>query len=238
MTRDPYEVLGVSPQASEEEIKSAYRKLAKRYHPDVNPNDPSAEEKMREVNDAYDRIKNKDKYEARRQAQTGPGYGGQSAYEEYRNYGPFGDFGNFGGYGGYTGSRQASAGQDESNEFRAARSYISAGYFDEALHVLSQMSDRTARWYYYSALAHAGSGDQVTALSHAQQAVQMEPQNMEYQTLYNRLSQGGTVYTQRGNEYGFPNFRLNPLCLTLCAAQLLCGLFSGAGGLYPLLFCI
>ena len=55
--RDPYEVLGVSRDASDEEVKKAYRQLAKKYHPDVNPGDKTAEEKMKEVNAAYDAIK-------------------------------------------------------------------------------------------------------------------------------------------------------------------------------------
>ena len=57
--RDPYSVLGVSPSASEDEIKSAYKKLAKKYHPDVTGNSPEAEEKMQEINAAYDEIMNK-----------------------------------------------------------------------------------------------------------------------------------------------------------------------------------
>ena len=50
---DPYSVLGISPDASEEEIKSAYRNLVKQYHPDTNPQEEHAEEKMNQINAAY-----------------------------------------------------------------------------------------------------------------------------------------------------------------------------------------
>ena len=61
MIEDPYKVLGVSPDASDEEIKRAYRKLAKQYHPDLNPGDPVAAKKMQQVNAAYEQIKNPEK---------------------------------------------------------------------------------------------------------------------------------------------------------------------------------
>ena len=80
MIEDPYKVLGVSPDASDEDIKRAYRRLAKQYHPDRNPGDAEAAKKMQEVNAAYEQIKNPEK------AQPNPGgYGGY--------YDPFGGYG-------------------------------------------------------------------------------------------------------------------------------------------------
>lgn len=77
MARDPYEVLGVPRSASEDEIKTAYRRLAKKYHPDLNPGDPTAAQKMNEVNEAYDRIKNP---QAWQQPQHTNPYAGQQTY--------------------------------------------------------------------------------------------------------------------------------------------------------------
>lgn len=72
--KDPYDVLGVSRNASEDEIKKAYRALAKKYHPDANPNNPEAAEKMKEINAAYDQIQNPQNYKQ------------QNAYNDYSNY--------------------------------------------------------------------------------------------------------------------------------------------------------
>lgn len=97
MTRDPYEVLGVSRGASEDEIKQAYRRLAKQYHPDLHPGDAACAKKMNEINEAYDLLKNPQAYQAYRQQQQQSAYQQayrqqQSAYQQQNQqyYDPFG----------------------------------------------------------------------------------------------------------------------------------------------------
>ena len=97
MTRDPYEVLGVSRGASEDEIKQAYRRLAKQYHPDLHPGDAACAKKMNEINEAYDLLKNPQAYQAYRQQQQQNAYQQayrqqQSAYQQQNQqyYDPFG----------------------------------------------------------------------------------------------------------------------------------------------------
>lgn len=100
--RDPYEVLGLSPGASDDEIKAAYRKLAKKYHPDLNGGSATAEAKMKEVNEAYTiLIKHKNQGYSQSYG-SGGSYGGQGAYGSQGGYGGQGGSGGYGGgsYGG------------------------------------------------------------------------------------------------------------------------------------------
>ena len=222
MAKSPYEVLGVSPGTSDEEVTKAYRKLAKKYHPDLNPGDSSAEEKMREINAAYEAIK----------SHKSGGYGGQESYpggyrqqRTYRGDDPFGGF-EFGGFG-FGGFEEFFGGaftgqQAGSPILRQAQSYIMAGQFDEALRVLSRVEKKDAMWYFYSAQANAGEGNRVTALQHAREAVRLEPSNLEYRNLLQRFQQGSYTYRQRGEGQGFNMSRVGRTLLQLLMAQVCC----------------
>ena len=103
--RDFYEVMGVPKNATEDEIKKAYRKLAKKYHPDLNPGDKEAEAKFKEVNEAYEVLSDKDKrarYDQFGHAGVDPNFGGGAGGSPFTGDIDLGDIFNsfFGGFGG------------------------------------------------------------------------------------------------------------------------------------------
>ena len=126
--RDYYEVLGVSKNASEDEIKRAYKKLARKYHPDMNPGDKEAEEKFKEVNEANEVLSNpekKAKYDQFGFAGVDPNYGaGQGGYGGAGGF-DFGDlvdiFGSFFG-GGFGGGRHNPNAPQRGESIRASLS--------------------------------------------------------------------------------------------------------------------
>ena len=211
---DPYKILGVSPDASDEEIKRAYRRLAKKYHPDLNPGDAEAARKMQEINAAYERIKNPDQ----------AGAAGQSGSGAYGAYGPFGNYGPFGGYGSY--GSYSGADQQGDPYQRAAYKYIRFGRFREALNALGNCAVKNARWYYLSALANEGLGNQITALEHIRRAVSMEPGNPTYLNVLEDIENGGATYREQAGTFrGFSMGRnpCAPLCLCYFLQMFCCG---------------
>ncbi len=231
---DPYRVLGVSPTATEEEIKKAYRTLSRKYHPDANINNPNkaqAEEKFKEIQQAYQQIMDEKEHGSSASYQNGYGsYGNnQSGYGENRDYGydniwGFGGFGNYGGYGGQNGygSQQQNSNDPDDNYKKAAENYIRGGHYEEALNVLNGIRNRDARWYYLSAMANSGLGNNVVALEHARKAADMAPGNPEYQRLLRQLESGGSWYGQQRSTYRGGTTTSGSCCNKLCWLFLIC----------------
>lgn len=196
---DPYQVLGLNSNATEEEVKKAYKTLAKKYHPDVAGNDPNAAKKMQEINAAYDAIINHKSYSySDSSSSSRSGY-----YNSWRN--------------------TAESDDGESNEMKAAAAYINARHFREALNVLQsiKVQDRNAKWYYYSSVAKYYSGDTAGAMSDISEAIRREPGNYAYQNFFDRLRTGRTFYTERQSSYQ-PSSSFWSCCIPMILLNLFC----------------
>ena len=207
--RNPYDILGVPVGSSEEEVKKAYRRLSRIYHPDANVNNPNkaqAEEKFKEIQQAYQQII-KEKEQG--------SYSGESAY----------GYGGFGGFGGFGQRRTTSDYSETDVKMQAVRNFIGSQHFAEAIRLLSEIQERGAQWYYYSAIANSGQGNNVRARQHASMASQMEPDNLQYRQLAAQLENNGMWYRSVGENYGSPLNVSGDWCTRLCLANLLCNCF-------------
>ena len=221
---DPYQVLGVSRSASDEEIKKAYRALSRKYHPDANINNPNkaqAEERFKQVQQAYDQIM-KEKQQGASGSYSGyQGNAGEGYRQESRQEGPFGGFGGTYYYGNNTYQSKTRA---DSPKLQAALNYLRNQRYQEAINVLNEIpfSERSGQWYYFSAVANSGMGNTATALEHIRRAVELEPSNMEYRQFQQSMENGGTWYTNMGSSYERPYSGYNNFCMSLLCAQALC----------------
>lgn len=228
MVTDPYSVLGVSKDATEQEIKKAYRQKAKLYHPDFHPDDPEAARKMNEVNEAYDMLTNPDKYASRRAQQqqyqqqqqqyqsSADRYSStyssdQGGWSSDFGYG-FYDFFGFGSGSTRYDTRPRAEGSD-SAEIRSAIDLIDSGRFQEAIAVLAKVvsTQRNGRWYYIASVAYHGSGNNSRAMDLLTKAIQLEPENRMYLQLMQEYRYSARAYsTQQSRTYrttGFNPFR-------------------------------
>jgi len=210
MFDDPYKVLGLTRDATDEQVKQAYRRLAKKYHPDINPGDPHAAKMMNDINAAYEQIKNPPQ---------------QTAYQNA--YDPFSGW-----------QYQQQSRESGPSGIQAARHFIRFGDFSSALTALAGVpeSQRAAEWYYLSAVANTQLGNRVAAMEHIQRAVAMDPGNPLYRRTLEQIQTNGTVYEQQQGQV----FTRGDLLCRLCSACALANFFCCGGRIlpcFPFLFC-
>lgn len=158
--KNSYEVLGVSENATDDEIKTAYRNLAKKYHPDNYTDSPLAdvaEEKMKEINEAYDRI-----CDMRRNG------AGSSSYAD--------------SYGTGESYRRTS--------YPDVRQYIMNGRLDDAMELLNgtPSDSRDAEWYFLMGMVFSRKGWNDQAYQYFQRAYQLDPSNPEISAAFSNIN--------------------------------------------------
>lgn len=234
MVDDPYKVLELPRSASQDEVKKAYRRKAKEYHPDMHPDDPEAGRKMNEINEAYDQIMNPEKYAKRREQQAEQQRAAQQARQQYENSGYGGGNGGFGFdfedfFGAFTGAGSGYGGipqprpraDDPASIAMAVRS-INAGQYRQALEYLNSVPSggRNARWLYLSAIANYGIGNRVAAWEQIQKAAAMEPMNQEYAAAKRAIGRDAQSYETRGRDLHMDLRTPTSICAGLCLTQM------------------
>ncbi len=195
---NPYQVLGVSENASDEEIKKAYRKLAKQYHPDNyvdNPLKDLADQKMKEINDAYDTI----------QKQRASG----SAYRQ-----------------GNTGSNSYSGGDTGFARVRRLINSNRISEAEAVLNGMSQ-GERNAEWHFLMSLIFYRKGWLQDARNEINLACQMDPYNQEYRTFQQRMSGGAYSSPYAGMNTNQVGCSACDICNSLLCADCCCELMGG-----------
>ncbi len=164
-----YEVLGVSPQSSPDEVKKRYRSLVKEFHPDLNPGDEKAAQRMAEINYAYELVKSGKAKEFKPDGTfTRNGVEYSYHYEDISDI-----LRKMFGMEGY--------GQDkEFGNYAFVEMYIKGNNYTRAAKLLDTMPKNDARWFYYAAHIYRHTGDYEKAIYNARAAAVMDPSRTEY----------------------------------------------------------
>ena len=211
---DPYSVLGVSPSASDDEVKRAYRDLARKYHPDNYHDNPLADlasEKMKEINEAYDAIT-----KSREQGGYSSGYGG-SAYQSQS-----------------AGQRQYAG---RNTQYIQIRNLINANNLSQAEAMLGTIANHDAEWFYLMGSVYWRRGWMDQAGQYFRTAATMEPGNVEYRNAVQYMNQGGQAYRPAGSGMNMNMMGGNEcnMCQTLICADCCCEMMGG--NLIPCIGC-
>ena len=201
--KDPYSILGVKRDATDEEIKNAYRALVRKYHPDNyaddNPLKELATEKMQEINEAYDEIQRIRQGGGSSQSEGGYNYGGST-------YGPY------------------AAIRNSLNAHRFAEA-------ERALFAIAE-SERVAEWHYLYSVVLMRKGRVNDAMRELETACSMDPSNMEYQKakeMFNTQTRGygSTYYGGGGRPYRSTSDDACNCCANLICMDCLCECLGG-----------
>ncbi|MBR3560381.1 MAG: DnaJ domain-containing protein [Oscillospiraceae bacterium] len=199
---DPYKVLNIAPTASDDEVKHAYRELARKYHPDNyhdNPLADLAQEKMKEINEAYEQIQ--------KQRRAGASYTASSAQ----------------GYG-YSGASYSTA--SSSPLMQRVRMAINSGDITTAERLLNEAPEHDAEWNFLMGVVCSRRGWMDDAKRCLETACRMDPNNAEYRQALQMFSNSGG-YRPQGYRVGGTMTYGGDTCMNLCAAWSCCILSGG-----------
>lgn len=202
---DPYSVLGVSPSASDDEVKKAYRELARKYHPDNYHDNPLADlasEKMKEINEAYDAITKSREQGA---SHGGGAYQYQSRPNSYRQ--------------NYSGANYGGA-------YAQIRNLINANNLAQAETMLNNISTHDAEWHYLMGSVYWRKGWMDEAGRYFRTAATMDPTNIEYRNAVQYMNQGGQAYRPAGAGSMTQADACN-VCSNLICMDCLCEMMGG-----------
>ncbi|MBQ5311865.1 MAG: J domain-containing protein [Oscillospiraceae bacterium] len=172
---DAYRTLGLSPGASEEEIKKRYRALVKEYHPDLHPGDEAAARRMSEINAAYESI---------RSGEAQSGFAPEGSYTDgdttfYYRYEDISDI---------IREMFGVKGKGSIGNYEFVEMFIAEHAYEKAARLLDTMPKDDARWYFYAAKVYEYTGDLLRAESYAKNAVNMDPANTDYVLYWESLT--------------------------------------------------